>query len=272
MLCGRGYRHFHHGAMPLGVRTFFGGTARYRTERGTYAVDEGTWFVVNDAQPYTISFDSKTLIRSCVAFFPDGWAADVAHNLSSGSAALLDNPETSESSVHFFETVAGPDADVLPRLRALHARCERGRVDDRWLEERLRDLLAAVVQSQHQHRHEAADLPALRATTRNELYRRLLRGRDFLRATAEQAPTLAEAARVACLSPFHFQRSFRAAFRETPHGFVTGCRLDRARRLITHSTLPITAIALEVGYASFGAFSRAFRLRFGAPPSRFRKN
>src|SRR5262245_55659371 len=60
ILCGCGHRHFHRGAMPLGVRTFFGGTAHYRTERGAYAVDEDTWFIVNHQQPYAISVESRT--------------------------------------------------------------------------------------------------------------------------------------------------------------------------------------------------------------------
>ena len=258
--------------MPLGVRTFFGGTTHYRTDRGAYAVDEGTWFVVNHQQPYTINFDSRTLIRSCVVFFPDGWAEDVAQNFTATPTTLLDQPDQHAAPVHFFETVRSGDDRVMPRMRALHAACRDHPVEDGWLEEQLRALLADMLLSQREHLRAAAALPALRAATRHELYRRLCRGRDYLRATAEHAPSLADAARIACLSPFHFQRSFRAVFRVSPHEFVTGCRLDRARQLITDSPLPITEIAPAAGYESFGAFSRAFKLRFGAPPSHFRKN
>lgn len=258
--------------MPLGVRTFFGGTAHYRTERGTYAVDEGTWFVVNNQQPYTISFDSKTLVRSCVVFIPPGCAEDVARNFSESPTTLLDDPDATGDAIHFIETVMSRDERVIPRLRAVHAACENTKVEDSWLDEQMRALLADMLLSQREHLRAAAQLPALRANTRHEIFRRLCRGRDFLRATAEQAPSLTDAARSACLSPFHFQRCFRAVFRESPHEFVTRCRMDRARRMITHSHLPITEIAAAMGYESFGAFSRAFRLRFGAPPSHFRKN
>ena len=81
---------------------------------------------------------------------------------------------------------------------------------------------------------------------------------------------LEEVAEVAGFSPFHFHRVFQALVGETLHRFVQRVRLERALFLMTHDPeRPLTDVALDCGFSSSSAFSRAFRQRFGAPPSRF---
>jgi transcriptional regulator GlxA family with amidase domain len=46
-------------------------------------------------------------------------------------------------------------------------------------------------------------------------------------------------ARAACLSPNHFLRSFKKAFHQTPHQYLTARRLERARALLRQTDLPV---------------------------------
>ncbi|MBA3849719.1 MAG: hypothetical protein C0502_06955 [Opitutus sp.] len=268
VLCGGARRHHYEGAMPLSVKTFRGGVAHYRTARGCYAVHEGDWLVINDGERYALDFESDTPVRSTVVFFPAGWAAAVARVFREREQRLLDSPGVPGSPVEFLETVMSRDERVIPCLRELDAACRRRRASGPWLEEKLRDLLAAMILSQRDHRARAGRLPASRAATREELFRRVCRGRDFLGATACDAPSLTDAARVAALSPYHFQRSFTAVFGESPHAFAIRCRLEHARHLLA-ARRPVADVALAVGYGSYSAFHHAFTRRFGAPPAGF---
>jgi AraC-like DNA-binding protein len=102
-------------------------------------------------------------------------------------------------------------------------------------------------------------------------FRRLIRARDFLAAGHSTPIRLDEAAREACLSPFHFQRVFSRTFGESPHEFVTRLRMERARRLLEVGEMPVTEICLEIGYVSLGTFSRRFAERVGRSPSEYRR-
>jgi AraC family carnitine catabolism transcriptional activator len=55
-----------------------------------------------------------------------------------------------------------------------------------------------------------------------------------------------------------------------PHAYVAGLRLDRARTMLETGAMVIEA-ALEAGFASPSAFTRAFRRRFGEAPSAARR-
>ena len=103
-------------------------------------------------------------------------------------------------------------------------------------------------------------------------FRRLCRARDRLASGIQEQITLELAAREACLSPFHFQRTFARVFGETPREFVTRLRMDAAQRLLAAGEMPVTEVCLEVGYSSLGTFSSRFAARTGLAPSEYRRS
>jgi AraC family transcriptional regulator len=77
-------------------------------------------------------------------------------------------------------------------------------------------------------------------------------------------------ASLAGFSPFHFHRVFAALMGETVAEYVRRVRLAMAVQRLLHSTEPVTEIALEVGYETPAAFTKAFRQRFQMAPTRLR--
>ena len=72
------------------------------------------------------------------------------------------------------------------------------------------------------------------------------------------------------LSRFHFDRVVRATAGETPARFRRRVLLERAAYRLVTSDAGILDVALEAGYASNEAFTRAFQRAFGAAPSEWR--
>src|SRR5262249_56887583 len=77
-------------------------------------------------------------------------------------------------------------------------------------------------------------------------------------------------ARAALMSPGHFSRSFRAAFGETPYGYLMTRRIERAKALLRRGDLTVTEVCLAVGCTSLGSFSSRFTELVGEPPSAYR--
>jgi len=77
-------------------------------------------------------------------------------------------------------------------------------------------------------------------------------------------------ASMACMSPYHFLRTFRAVTGVTPHQWLLRARLrDAAGRLAATST-PVTNVALDVGFDDLSNFTRSFRAEFGVAPREYR--
>ncbi len=105
---------------------------------------------------------------------------------------------------------------------------------------------------------------------RREYERRVNRVMDHVRAYLGEPLTLADLARVAAFSPFHFHRVFRAVTGETLFGFVQRVRLERAAGMLLYSDASVLTVALEHGFGSAATFARAFRAHFGMSATAWR--
>ncbi len=268
LFVAKGFRHDAFSPCPLlSVKCMFNGSALYHADRAWFAVNEAGYLILNDQQPYEIHIASPTRVESFIVFFPRGWAEQAFDSLTVPSKKLLDEPESKcEQPVHFFERFTEHDDLVSPVLGSLRRAHKNGPLPDIWVEQKLWQLLARMLQAQNDALRESDALPAQRASTREELWRRLNRGRDFIHARFESALTLSEIATASCLSPFHFLRGFKAVFRMTPHEYLSACRVERAKFLLEHSELPVTEICFSVGFESLGTFSSWFSRLAGVSP------
>ena len=101
--------------------------------------------------------------------------------------------------------------------------------------------------------------------------RRAVEAALWLEANASEPVGLEDAAREAGLSPFHFLRLFARVLGVTPHQYLVRTRLRRAAKLLSQETIPITAVALDVGFADLSNFVRTFRRAAGVSPRGFRR-
>jgi len=273
-MSGRGFSYFAQtSGLPLSLKSLTNGRALYRFDRNQVAVDDAGYLILNNRQPYSIEIASPTAVETFILWFPDGWAEDVSRNLNGPPESLLADQASGDiGQAMFFSHYTPHDRTVSPKIRALRAAFKnKALIDDSWLEERLRELLASMLATQNAVKREVGNLPAARASTREELWKRVNRARDYLHAHLRQRISLSEVARAAWLSPFHLLRVFQAAFEQTPHRYLSQCRLERAKFLLEKTSIPVTAICLECGFTSLGSFSNLFRSESGMSPRAWRE-
>lgn len=82
--------------------------------------------------------------------------------------------------------------------------------------------------------------------------------------------TIDDLSREVALSPYYLIRAFRHAYKQTPHQYLVGQRIARAKELLRNSDLSITEICAAVGFESLGSFSTLFRKVAGISPSAYR--
>lgn len=107
---------------------------------------------------------------------------------------------------------------------------------------------------------------------RAEYARRLRRVLAHIDTQLAAPLALKELAAVAHFSPYHFHRLFAAWMGETLGDYLRRRRLERAALLLrADPALPVLNAALEVGFGSGEAFTRAFKSHFGHAPSAWRR-
>ena len=127
-------------------------------------------------------------------------------------------------------------------------------------------LTALAELSRHLNTQGPADLSArgkLSAAQLRQIERHVVE-------TTARAPTITDLARLCDMGPRRFTTLFRATTGQTVRTWVEGQRMGKARRLLVETKLPLKMIAFELGFASQGVFSMAFRRYAGLTPSQYR--
>ena len=84
-------------------------------------------------------------------------------------------------------------------------------------------------------------------------------------------PKTRDLARQAFQSRTQFHRLFRTVVEETPAAMRRRLLLERAAFQLAHTETWVTDVAMDAGFGSLEAFSRAFRKAFRISPSRYRR-
>ena len=99
---------------------------------------------------------------------------------------------------------------------------------------------------------------------------RLRRARDQMDREYASPLDVAALARTALMSTAHFSRQFRAAYGETPYGYLMTRRIERAQLLLRNGDRSVTDVCMAVGCTSLGSFSARFTQLTGETPTAYR--
>lgn len=262
-------------AGPLSLFLNLRGESFCTLEGRRVRVTDDTFFLTNAGDHYSLEVAAPTVAvpvtETFNIHFGTGLAETLLRDLTTSDARLLDDPLAPGAPVTLWPKLYAQDATLralLGRIRQQAPAFNRHPL--------LRDQLLGAVLAYLLGRHRQAwrtqeMLPAAKAATRHELFRRVNHSIEYLHAHFEADLDLDTLARVACLSKFHYLRVFRTVTGQTPFAYARQLRLRQARRLLRHTQLPVGAVALHVGFESDSAFHRAFLEDSGAGPLAWRQ-
>ena len=97
----------------------------------------------------------------------------------------------------------------------------------------------------------------------------LRRARDLIDREYAKPLDVPTMAAEALMSPAHFSRRFRAAYGETPYGYLMTRRIERAMAML-RAGASVTDACMAVGCTSLGSFSSRFAEIVGETPTAYR--
>jgi AraC-like DNA-binding protein len=249
---GPATRPFEERHATASISAVVGGTFTYRGANGRTLLHPGVFLLGNAGACYECGHEHGVGDR-CIAVH---YASDLFDEIAAGAAGRR----------RFrFPAAMLP---ALPELTAAHARTAAlaapGTPDTLAAEEfafRLAETAIGVV----------SGAAAATAPYRPADARRIGRVLRHIEDHAEERLDLAGLAAIACMSRFHFLRTFRRVVGLTPYRYVLALRLRRAALGLVAGRDAVSAVAYETGFADLSGFNRRFRAATGAAPLAFRR-
>jgi AraC-like DNA-binding protein len=97
----------------------------------------------------------------------------------------------------------------------------------------------------------------------------IARAAEFIRDNYKHSLRLEEISCAAGLSASYLIRAFKEEYGMTPHAYLINCRIEFARSQLRKGR-PISAVALEAGFADQAHLQRAFKRIVAATPGQYR--
>ena len=94
---------------------------------------------------------------------------------------------------------------------------------------------------------------------------------ELMEANIAEPVSLIDMSKQSGLSRRHVERLFRQHMGKSPARYYLEVRLERARRLLRHSGLPIVEVAIASGFVSASHFSKRYRERYKMSPQADRR-
>lgn len=248
------------------------GCEKYRVNDNRYKVDKGEYILANAQYEGHIEIDSdKPVIGMCI---------DIEPQLIAEIAALQIRPDT-----------PFPDTDLADFFHSENFLDNKYKDTDTYLGQSLKELASKLLSKENTPTILSKELfytlaenlvqdhlsifkqlnnvDKVKASTRKDIYRRVLAGKAFLDAHFLEPILIETVAKEAAISEYYFFKLFKTIYQITPYNYLINKRMEMAVSLICENKMNITDIALTCGFADIHTFSKVFKKMYGCAPSRF---
>jgi AraC family transcriptional regulator len=97
------------------------------------------------------------------------------------------------------------------------------------------------------------------------------RAKEMIASHLSDGLSVARLAKECAMSRSYFSRAFKQSTGMSPHDWLLQMRVDKAKELMLRTSLNLSQVALDCGFADQSHFSRVFQKMAGLPPSRWRR-
>lgn len=252
---------------PFSIKFCLQESLPYLIDNKRVVVNSDSFMVVNDGLEMEC-LPCNPGVRAFAVYFTNELLHDIYRNGCSNERNLLDAPGSSAAPVHFFQHIYRQPNLLSGQMRLLAQLMADSEIPHHILSPNIFYSLAENLFSlQRDTSRQIAQVNARTSSTREELFRRVLHAREWMHDHWNSELRLEQIARAACLSPYHFHRSFREAFGLSPMKWLRRLKMQKAKAMLETGGTNVTRVAYDCGFADVFSFSKAFKRELGVSPS-----
>ena len=255
----------------FGIKYVLQGSIYYKVNKKEYKVTKDNFLIATKQPHVRACFKSRDIVKSmCIDICEEtiGDALTTLANEHKGEITAYDpgylqHPNFSETMCSVKENSFGARLTKIASLVSYSA--EPMIIQRDWFLE----IVESIVATETKSRKYLENLQALKTSTKKEILKRIIAGRNFMDVLYLQNPDVKSVARESNMSEFHFYRCFKQVFSVSPYQYMLSRRLEHAKQLLSEKELLVTEVATACKFRDVFTFSKAFKKKYGFSPSKY---
>lgn len=134
------------------------------------------------------------------------------------------------------------------------------------------EVLQQVYQDQFKAYLASSKIEAVKNSTKIEVFKRLLNAYEYMHDNINYNVSIGDLSSVSALSEYHLYNSFKKIFGKTPHQYMIGIKMNKAKSYLKEGNLTVTEISHILNFKDLPSFSKLFKKTYGYSPKYFKSN
>jgi AraC-like DNA-binding protein len=261
-----------HLAGDLTMRCVFTGNEKCNIGYRSLLLDTESMLILNKGTTYVSCANSQVPVKAFAISFDEKFVADFNNSIRLSAKQLLDVQQNTATLHELSETLYPFAGDLKLTILHLKDHLDNGLDNELLINEYLHHSLITYNSLYNKEVFKKAEqLHVLNQTTRIEVIRRLNMAKEYLYSNYDKNVSLEELAGNCCLSVNHLLRTFKQAFEQTPHQYLTDIRLNKAKLMLKSTDFPVNEIVNTIGFENSSSFIRLFKKKMHTTPIAYRQ-
>lgn len=253
------------------IKYVFSGVENYKVNGNKFKVTKGEYLLGNRFSEGKVNIGSEDFVKGiCIDINPSILSEVTASFLEPGASVSDLNLDKFFTSEDFFENKYSYDKTKLGHLLfALGKIIDKNPLaNHEFNKEFFYELSEKIVLDHKPILKQLNAINSLKAVTKKDLYRKVLKGKEYIDNNYLSKMEVATVANEANLSEYHFFRLFKATFDISPLQYIISKRLEIAKQLLQNKALKLSDIAVITGFSDMHSLSKAFKKHYGVSPTK----
>ncbi len=222
------------GNSPMSIKIVSDGMEQYTLDNREYKLEKDSYLVVNEGDEFELNINTKGITKGICIYPPQDLIDEVFNYRLNSEKVLLEAGGQCDSKIRFTHKknqLNSTRTGEFLRRHMNNTSClkDYSPIDFNNL---YINLVERLVDDQLHIDSQLKNLSSTKKQTKEELYRRISLARDYIHANYRDKILIDELSAIACLSKYHFLRSFRDFYKCTPYQYILRLKLDAAQHLI----------------------------------------
>ncbi len=245
---------------PISIKMVTEGVEHYELNGSHYQLKKGHFLLVNEGEAIATNVHTSQPTKG-ICIYPPLQLIQQAFTYFSTSGNDPEKIVAATSQTHFtsgtFRLQADNGLSQFLHRSACQLTTDYTKDEEWWMQFYLQ-LSTQMATEQKAIENKLKQLQSAKRQTREELYRRVIKARDFIHDNQFNTLDINAITEISALSKYHFLRSFKAVFNQSPYQYALQLKLSAAQQLI-QGGYSYQQAAFQVGYSDGQNLRKALR-------------